>query len=117
MWLAFDCGTVPENFTSLVKKERPRLLVIVDAAELSLAPGEFRVIPKDMISSASIGTHSMSLSHLVSYLEKYAKKVVFVGIQPKVLADTDELSPELVSSAEKLMKLILENRLSEIPVL
>jgi len=81
-WLSIPCETVPENFTSVVRKERPDLLVIVDAAEMGLSPGEFRIVPKNRLKSGIIGTHGIPLKHLVSYLEEHAGKVIFIGIQP-----------------------------------
>ncbi|MBN2067580.1 MAG: hydrogenase maturation protease, partial [Candidatus Diapherotrites archaeon] len=41
-WKPVECETVPENFIAIVKRERPELLVIVDAASMGLAPGQFR---------------------------------------------------------------------------
>ena len=38
-----DCGTVPENYTGIVKKYNPDKLVIIDAADIGLKSGEFRI--------------------------------------------------------------------------
>lgn len=113
-WLTLDCGVVPENFSSVVKKHRPDILVIVDAADLRLKPGEFRIIPPEKVSSYSISTHTLSIIHLLSYLSKYAKKIIFIGIQPKVLDYTGEISSELKSAAEEIIELIKGQRFDEI---
>ena len=39
-FVVLDCGTVPENFTSVVKRHKPRNLIIIDAVEMGLTPGE-----------------------------------------------------------------------------
>ena len=39
---AYDCGTAPENFTGVVRRAGPDLLVIVDAAEMGLQAGSVR---------------------------------------------------------------------------
>ncbi|MDP2973757.1 MAG: hydrogenase maturation protease [Candidatus Diapherotrites archaeon] len=70
-WLSLACETVPENFAAVVKRERPELLVIVDAAEMGLPAGEFRLLPKQKLNSVAFGTHAMPLHFLVSHLEKY----------------------------------------------
>jgi hydrogenase 3 maturation protease len=81
-WLSVPCETVPENFTAVVKRQRPELLVIVDAADMGLEPGELRLVGKEMLGSAGFGTHGMPLRHLVSHLGRHAGRVLFIGIQP-----------------------------------
>ena len=44
-----DCAVVPENYTSVVKKHKPENLIIIDAVEMGLSPGEIRVVPKEKI--------------------------------------------------------------------
>jgi len=117
-WISLNCGTVPENFTSIVKKEKPDYLVIVDAAELSLKPGEFRKIPKEKISeivSTFMGTHNIPISHLVKYLGKYVKKeIIFIGIQPKSLHLKETISKELKSAAKKIIEILKKEKFNEI---
>lgn len=105
-WLVLNCGTAPENFTSEIKREKPQYLVIVDAAELSLKPGEFRIIPKEKISSLGFGTHSMQLSQLISYLKNYAEKIIFIGIQTKNRNYGKGISNELKTSAKKIIEIL-----------
>ena len=79
-WLSIPCSTVPENFTSVVRRKSPELVVIVDAAEMGIEPGGMRRVPKEKLDSDVSGTHGIPLMHLVTYLEEIAKKVVFIGI-------------------------------------
>jgi len=84
-WHTEDCGTAPENFTGVVRKMSPHLLVIVDAADMSLAPGEFRRIPHDSVGQAGFDTHSLPLSHIIRYLNESMPKmpeIILIGIQP-----------------------------------
>ena len=37
-WIAIDCGTALENASGIVSRERPDLLVIVDAAFMAMEP-------------------------------------------------------------------------------
>ncbi|GAI78272.1 unnamed protein product, partial [marine sediment metagenome] len=73
-----DCGVVPENFTSIIKKNRPDLVVLIDAVEMDLKSGEFRTISPDRISALHLTTHSMPLSFLISYLKEYTQKLIFI---------------------------------------
>jgi hydrogenase 3 maturation protease len=115
-WTAYDCGTVPENFTSIVRKAGPDLLVIVDAADLGLSPGEFRVVPWEFVEDVSIGTHQLPLTHLIEFLKDCAGKIVFIGIQPKSLGFGDGLSSEVVAGADRLVKVLEDGAIGTINV-
>ncbi len=114
-WTVYDCGTVPENFTSPVRKAHPDLLLLVDAAEMGLPAGEFRVVPPDRIADVSIGTHSLPLTHLIDYLSPDAGQIIFVGIQPASMEMGRDLSPVVRNGAERFMDLVRAGSLSEIP--
>ena len=45
-----DCGIAPENYTSVVKQHKPKKLIIIDAVEMGLNPGEIRIVPKEKIA-------------------------------------------------------------------
>ena len=113
-WNAIDCGTMPENFTAVVRRHHPEILVLVDATDLGLTPGEFRTVGDDQIEDVSIGTHNMPLSLLIGYLAESAGKVLFVGIQPARLGEEEGLSPAVIEGAERLMDLLRTNRIEAI---
>ncbi len=114
---AFNCGTAPENFTGLVRKLEPDLLIIADAADMGLAPGSIRVIPPEKIRDTSIGTHTLPLYHLVDFLAEPSRKIVVIGIQPASLDWTENLSEQVESVLNELKVMIAENTLLKIPVL
>jgi hydrogenase 3 maturation protease len=113
-WLAVNAGTVPENFTGMVKREKPSTLVIVDAAEMGLPAGEIRRIDKAKANSAFYSTHSIPVSQTIAQIEPYVKEIVLVGIQPNTMKQFKKLSPQATEAARKLMVLLKENRLEEI---
>jgi hydrogenase 3 maturation protease len=115
-WNAIDCGTMPENFTAVVRRHHPEILVLVDATDLGLSPGEFRMVSDDHIEDVSIGTHNMPLSFLIKYLAESAGRVLFIGIQPRHLGEEEGISPEVIEGAERLMTLLRQNRIGEIQV-
>ena len=114
-FLILDCSTVPENFTSLVKKNNPTNLIIIDATDMGLPPGEMRRISKDMIGSMHVSTHNIPLSILVSYLEHYVKNVFIIGIQPKNMDGS--MGEEVKKSGDKLVELIKNKKFLEIKML
>ncbi len=113
-WIAINAGTVPENFLGVVKREKPGHLVIVDAADLGLAPGKMRRLEPEQANSAFYSTHSIPLSEFVSLAGKAAKKITIIGIQAKNVKQFFPLSKEAKKSAERLMELIKKGKLGEI---
>jgi hydrogenase 3 maturation protease len=105
-WTTLDCSTAPENFTSVVRRAQPEVLVLVDAAQMDLTPGEFRIVHRDMIQDVSIGTHHLPLTHLIDYLKDAAGTILFVGIQPALIGDGEGLSDEVVKGAEELIRIL-----------
>ncbi len=105
-WLVLDCGTTPENFTSLVKKSQPEYLVIVDAAQMNLEPGEFRVIPSERIDKFYLTTHNIPLSLLISYLDKWVGKTILIGIQPERMEDFQRISERVQHSARNIIEIL-----------
>jgi hydrogenase 3 maturation protease len=110
--VVLDCGTVPENFTSIVKRHKPRNLIIIDAVEMGLTPGEMRIVPKEKIGTMHISTHGIPLSILMTYLEEYVENIFFVGIQPKTMSGS--LTDSVKTSGEKLIKLIINKNIASI---
>ncbi|MDG6256364.1 MAG: hydrogenase 3 maturation endopeptidase HyCI [Methanomicrobiaceae archaeon] len=115
-WKAVECGTAPENFTAVVRRDRPDLLVLVDAADMGLAPGDLRRIPPEKIQDVGIGTHQLPLSHLIAFLAPDAGEIVFVGIQPESVADGEAISSTVMKGAERLMAAIRQGELDRIPL-
>jgi hydrogenase 3 maturation protease len=105
-FLSLDCGTVPENFTSVVRQIRPELLLLIDAADMGLPAGEFRTIQKEHINDVSIGTHNMPLSYLIDFLSDSCKKIIFIGIQPGNIAEGESLSEKIRTGSDILIGII-----------
>ncbi|MCQ8894067.1 MAG: hydrogenase maturation peptidase HycI [Methanolinea sp.] len=115
-WRSIDCGTVPENFTGIVRKEHPPLLVIVDAAEMGMSPGDFYVVPKERVKDVSFGTHQLPLDVIVDYLAHSAGRIVIIGIQPRVVETGEGLSPPVREGADRLIGRLARGELDTIPV-
>jgi len=104
-WQTIDCFTTPENYTAMVKRLQPHAIVIVDAADMKIQPGEMRVIPLKQMESASFSTHMLPLSIVVSYLQKTtASEIWVIGIQPERF--DDDISPGVLQAGKRLMFLL-----------
>ncbi len=114
-WQTLECATVPENFTGIVRRARPELLLIVDAADMGLEPGVVRIIPPEKIRDVGIGTHQISIEHLIRFLQDDAGKIVFIGIQPADTGDGEGISAGVLAGAEWLMQAVRDSAILKIP--
>jgi hydrogenase 3 maturation protease len=110
-----DCGTTPENYTSVVKQKNPKNLIIIDAADMELKPGEIRIVPKEKIGVMTISTHGIPISVLMNYLEKYVKKVILIGIQPQNMSG--EIITKIKEKANYLVEIIKDKKINKLSVL
>jgi len=110
-----NCGTIPENYTSVVKGHNPSELVIIDAADMGLRSGEIRIVPKEKIGVMHISTHGIPVSVLINYLEQYVDSIVFIGVQPKNMSGY--MSKEVRDSGNLLVELVKKHDFSSIKTL
>jgi len=113
--MILDCGTTPENYTSIIKQKKPSTLIIIDAAEMEQPAGTIRIIPKEKLGTMHISTHGIPLSILISYLEREVDHIIVIGIQPKQMSGT--LSAVVKKSGDQLIELLKKHRYQEIPPL
>ncbi len=100
-------GSVPENFTGLIKKCEPSHIILIDASLMNKNPGEINIVDKDNIVDVSISTHSMSLAYLIKYLELEKEyDILFIGIEPEIMDLSFDLSPKIKDSSNMLIKLL-----------
>lgn len=112
--IVIDCGTTPENYTSVIRKHNPDTLILVDAADMGLSPGSYRIIPPERIEVMHFSTHIMPLSVFISYVSEFCGEVVLIGIQPDKMEVGTVLSSKVQRSGNVMAKLIIEERLNEI---
>ncbi len=115
-WIALDCGTIPENFTGVVRREHPDLLVLVDAADMGIPTGEFRIVRPDDIAAVTFGTHALPLTILIEFLSRDADRVLFIGIQPGQTELGQPLTDAVREGADRLIRLIEGGGLDRIEV-
>ena len=114
--VCLDAATVPENYIGLIAKEKPDLVLLIDAVSSShTAPGEIYLYgPESICHINSISTHNSSLSLFVSMLsQECLAKIYLIGFNSENLNfDTtlSGLAQEAASNLEKLFLLILSRR-------
>ena len=110
-WRGLNAATAPENFTSLVRRLHPELLVLLDAADMGLPPGTLRRLDPEAIQSGDFGTHAGSIGHLAGYLSDCAGKIVILGIQPASTAPGARLSPPVRAALRALADALARNQI------
>jgi len=115
--MAIDVGTAPESYTSVIRRHRPDLLIMIDTADMGLPTGVLRAITPEKISILSFSTHNIPLSMFISYVEEFCGEILLVGVQPEQMAMGSGISKAVQKSVKKLAEIILEGRTAEIPLL
>ena len=76
-----DCGTTPENHITTLRENPPSALLIVDAADMGLNPGELRRLSLEELDATVTASHNVPLSLLLSPFAGVFE-IAVLGIQP-----------------------------------
>jgi hydrogenase 3 maturation protease len=102
-WTVVNGEASPENHTHEVRALTPGRLLIVDAAEMELAPGEVRRLHEDCVAERFLlTTHAIPLNFLIASLRETVREVVFLGIQPSATTLDTPLSPDVRRAVEMI---------------
>ncbi len=105
----FDGGTVPENYTGSLRKEKPTHIILVDAVEMKKEPGYIRVVRKEEIANYNLSTHAMPVSFLIKFMETTIDaEIILIGIQPKNMELAQGISEEIEISIKQVVDAIFE---------
>ncbi len=113
--ICIDAGIVPENFTDVVKKHHPERLIIIDAIEMNLDPGEIRKVPPQKIGVMHVSTHGIPLSVLIKYFNQYVENIMLIGIQPRKMSGN--LTDAVRHASKHVIRLIVSNSFENISTL
>ncbi len=103
-----EAGTVPEDYLNKIIELTPEKIIIVDAADIGSAPGDFKVIADEELNSFSFHTHALSPVLLIQYLKAHLNAdIYFVAVQPFSTALGEGLSPELRKRLKEIVEFII----------
>ena len=114
-WIAIDCGTSLENAVGLVARERPDLLILVDAAKMGLPPGSVRRLPLISTDQMLASTHGLPLPFVLGQIEEPAGESILIGIEPEDMSFGEGLSERVSAAAARVVDLLRAGRWGEIP--
>ncbi len=111
-YLIVDAGSAPENMCGLLRRFKPDLVLLVDAARLDAEPGTLQWLDWPMTVGLSASTHSLPIHMVAAYLEsELGCAVELLGIQPANIGFDVPLSPPVskaVKAAAKELAGIIE---------
>lgn len=96
-------GVAPENATLALRRFHPTHTLFIDAADLGLPPGQWRVIGLEEIGGVTFSTHMLPLPMLARFIgADLGCRVVVVGIQPQRLTYGEGLTAPVKRGAAEL---------------
>ncbi|AZI86362.1 hydrogenase maturation peptidase HycI [Kosakonia sp. CCTCC M2018092] len=102
-WRVIDGGSAPENDVAAIRDLRPARLLLVDATDMGLNPGEIRVVnPDDIAEMFMMTTHNMPLNYLIDQLKEDIGEVIFLGIQPDIVGFYYPMTPPVKAAVETI---------------
>jgi hydrogenase 3 maturation protease len=104
-WEVLDGGSAPENCLHRIRELAPEQILVVDAADMTLEPGQVRLIDDVKLDDPFLmTTHTLPLSYLIESLRETTEKVDLLGIQPQVVAFGYPVSPEVKQAVGQVHK-------------
>ena len=101
-------GVSPEAWAEKIARAKPTKVVILDAVDMNLKPGQTRVIDLTEIRQTLPNTHRPSLRILIDYLRKNTDAVIkFIGIQPKNVNFGERMSKEVKNAIPTIKNEVL----------
>lgn len=101
--LVVDAGSVAENSTGSLRRFRPDVVILLDAAWFGGVPGEIRGLDWHEADGFSASTHTLPLSVFAGYLEsEFGCKVLLLTIQAASVEFGDPVSPPVKRAVRKL---------------
>lgn len=107
--LLLEGGLAPENFTGKIRAFNPDVLLLCDAADMGLKPGEVRWLSPLEMDGYSASSHTLPLSVLSQFVkEDIGCEIGVLGIQVAALEMYQPVSEEVYRAAEELAVDLLE---------
>ena len=81
--MVVEAGHAPENHTGRIRRHRPDLILLIDAAQLNEPPGTIRWLPAEATSGLSASTHTLPPYMLTRFLQaELGCELALLGVQP-----------------------------------
>ncbi|MHA1616865.1 MAG: hydrogenase maturation protease [Candidatus Njordarchaeales archaeon] len=107
--LVFLAQSSPEAYLfKIIENDQISHVIIVDAVDAGLRPGEIAIVRPEDFSEETVSTHRISLSLITNLLKSHGKKILILGIQPKYVVLGEKRSEEVLKAVKKLASDLVE---------
>jgi hydrogenase 3 maturation protease len=107
--LIVDAGSAPENCTGALRRFRPDLVLLIDAAEFGAAPGTARWLEWRAAEGCGVSTHTLPVALVADYLTVELGCVVeLLGIQPARTWFDTPLSDQVALTIDDVARTLAE---------
>lgn len=101
--LVIDAGVAPENFTGVIRRFNPDIVLLIDAAQMDEVPGSVAWLDWRETSGMSAATHGLPPYMLAQYLTFELKcEVYLIGIQPAGNQFDSQMSDEVSNAVGEI---------------
>lgn len=108
-WVVIDGGSAPENDIAAIRGLKPSRLLIVDATDMGINPGEIRIVdPDDIADMFLMTTHNMPLNYLIEQLQEDIGEVIFLGIQPDIVGFYYPMTPAVKNAVDTVYHRLID---------
>jgi len=94
-----------ENHTGKINRLQPDKLIIIDAVNLNMKPGSFKLLPLFEIRDFTGNTHTISFTKLAEML--IVSEIYILGIQPADLSIGTDITEKVLHSADLIVQQFL----------
>lgn len=107
--IPIDAGPAPENFTGLIRKHQPGLVVFIDAGDIGGKPGAIGMFPCDQSEGISAFGHTLPLAVLGKFLQQELScECLLLIIQPGRIDFDLPVTPEVREAVKSVAQGWLE---------
>ena len=109
-FLVIEAGAAPENHAHKLRRFQPDVVLLIDAAQMNLAPGEIAAFDLSAVGGLSASTHTMPLTLFAHYITtELGCDVLLIGIQPENNAVGAALTPQIQHAVRTLSRALLSD--------
>lgn len=95
--------TAPENYSGKIRSFRPTHILVIDAADVGLAPGEIVEIPPESVGGPAFLSHMLPLRVMIDYLaDGTDAKAALLGIQYQSMEFDGEMTPAVLAAVDEM---------------
>lgn len=105
--MLLNCEEVPENFLGKIAENQPDSILIIDAVDLGMRPGDAAILEENDLGGISGSTHHAALQLFINCLKADTKaNVLILGVQPSSTEFGAEISVEVQETITLLKRII-----------